>query len=99
MRDDDKPGVLPSVQKLAGLGFKVLATSGTARFLRENGVAAEKVHKVLEGHPDAMALVAFLQSVKPVSNPVPGPFEPGESVSTFIMRVLPPGETAAEAPK
>jgi carbamoyl-phosphate synthase large subunit len=51
VRDDDKAGVLPAVQRLAALGFKVLATSGTARFLKENGVAAEKINKVLEGRP------------------------------------------------
>jgi len=51
VRDDDKPGVLPAVQRLARMGFKVLATSGTARFLRENGVEAEKINKVLEGRP------------------------------------------------
>jgi carbamoyl-phosphate synthase large subunit len=51
VRDEDKAAVLPSVQRLAGIGFKVLATSGTARFLRENGVEAEKINKVLEGRP------------------------------------------------
>jgi len=48
---------------------------------------------------DAMAIAAFLQALKPVSNKVPGPFKPGEKVSTFIFRILPPGETAADAPK
>ena len=42
-----------------------------------------------------MAIAAFLQSVKPVSNKVPGPFGPGEKVSSFMFRILPPGETAA----
>jgi carbamoyl-phosphate synthase large subunit len=51
VRDEDKPGVLPAVQRLARLGFRVLATSGTARFLKENGVEAEKINKVLEGRP------------------------------------------------
>ncbi len=51
VRDGDKQGVLPSVRKLAELGFKVLATSGTARFLAENGVEAQKINKVLEGRP------------------------------------------------
>ncbi|HVW55566.1 MAG TPA: carbamoyl-phosphate synthase large subunit [Rhizobiaceae bacterium] len=51
VRDADKPGVLPPVKRLAALGFKVLATSGTARFLKENGVEAEKINKVLEGRP------------------------------------------------
>jgi carbamoyl-phosphate synthase large subunit len=51
VRDEDKAGMLPAVKRLADLGFKVLATSGTARFLAENGVAAEKINKVLEGRP------------------------------------------------
>ncbi|MFU0502951.1 carbamoyl-phosphate synthase large subunit [Pseudaminobacter sp. NGMCC 1.201702] len=51
VRDEDKPGILPAVKRLAGLGFKVLATGGTQRFLKENGVEAEKINKVLEGRP------------------------------------------------
>jgi carbamoyl-phosphate synthase large subunit len=51
VRDEDKAGILPAVKRLAGLGFKVLGTSGTARFLREHGVEAEKINKVLEGRP------------------------------------------------
>jgi len=51
VRDEDKAKVLPSVKRLADLGFRVLATGGTQRFLAENGVAAEKVNKVLEGRP------------------------------------------------
>ena len=48
---------------------------------------------------DATAIAAFLQSVKPVSNQVPGPFKPGEKVSTFMFRIIPPGEAAAAAAK
>jgi carbamoyl-phosphate synthase large subunit len=51
VRDADKPRILDAVRLLAGLGFKVIATSGTQRFLRENSIAAEKVNKVLEGRP------------------------------------------------
>ncbi|MDH6234312.1 carbamoyl-phosphate synthase large subunit [Mesorhizobium soli] len=51
VRDDDKKGILGPVKRLAGLGFKVLATGGTQRFLAENGIEAEKINKVLEGRP------------------------------------------------
>ena len=47
---------------------------------------------------DAGAIAAFLQSLPPVSNKVPGPFNPGEKVSSFMFRILPPGETEAAAP-
>jgi mono/diheme cytochrome c family protein len=48
---------------------------------------------------DALAIAAFLQSLNPVSNQVPGPFKAGEKVSTFMFRIVPPGETAAAAAK
>ena len=48
---------------------------------------------------DAMAIAAFLQSLNPVSNQLPGPIKPGEKVSTFMFRIVPPGETAAAAAK
>jgi carbamoyl-phosphate synthase large subunit len=51
VRDQDKPRILEAVRLLAALGFKVIATSGTQRYLAENGVAAERVFKVLEGRP------------------------------------------------
>ena len=51
VRDEDKPGILPSVRRLAALGFRVLATGGTQRFLAENGLEAQKINKVLEGRP------------------------------------------------
>ncbi len=48
---------------------------------------------------DVNSIAAFLKSIEPVSNAVPGPFGPGEKVTTFLFRILPPGETAAAAPK
>ena len=48
---------------------------------------------------DAMAIAEFLKSIKPVHHEVPGPFGPGETVPTLMFRILPPGATAAEAPK
>ncbi len=51
VRDEDKAKVLPSVQKLASLGFRVLATGGTARYLIDKGVEVTKINKVLEGRP------------------------------------------------
>ncbi|MHB2264184.1 carbamoyl-phosphate synthase large subunit [Aliihoeflea sp. PC F10.4] len=51
VRDEDKARILKPVKRLAELGFRVLATGGTARFLKENGVEAEKINKMLEGRP------------------------------------------------
>ncbi|SMC60748.1 carbamoyl-phosphate synthase large subunit [Rhizobium sp. RU36D] len=51
VRDDDKERVLPAVKLLTEIGFKVMATGGTQRFLAENGIEAIKINKVLEGRP------------------------------------------------
>ncbi|MBN9316455.1 MAG: carbamoyl-phosphate synthase large subunit [Devosia sp.] len=51
VRDDDKPLILGFCRHLEHAGFKIVATSGTHRYLVENGIAATKVNKVLEGRP------------------------------------------------
>ncbi|MFB2550678.1 carbamoyl-phosphate synthase large subunit [Ensifer soli] len=51
VRDEDKERVLPALNILTAIGFKVMATGGTQRFLAEHGIAAIKVNKVLEGRP------------------------------------------------
>jgi carbamoyl-phosphate synthase large subunit len=51
VRDSDKLRILPTVRMLAELGFQVVATGGTQRFLEENGVRAGRINKVLEGRP------------------------------------------------
>ena len=51
VKDTDKAVVLPGVRKLANMGFKIVATSGTARFLKAEGVEVELVNKVAEGRP------------------------------------------------
>jgi carbamoyl-phosphate synthase large subunit len=51
VRDRDKPGILQPARQLAELGFKIVATSGTARFLADAGLEVKYVNKVLEGRP------------------------------------------------
>jgi len=51
VKDADKARILPAVKLLASLGFKTIATSGTQRYLVEQGVEAVKINKVLEGRP------------------------------------------------
>ena len=48
VRDEDKGVVVPVAQALAGLGFGLLATAGTARTLAAAGLAVEYVRKVTE---------------------------------------------------
>jgi mono/diheme cytochrome c family protein len=40
---------------------------------------------------DASAIAAYLKSLPPVRNTVPGPFGPSEKPTSFVMKVIPPG--------
>ncbi|UFP96206.1 carbamoyl-phosphate synthase large subunit [Gloeobacter morelensis] len=49
--DRDKHQAVPIVRQMLDLGFRVIATEGTQRFLQEQGLAVEKVLKIHEGRP------------------------------------------------
>ncbi|MEO1045084.1 MAG: carbamoyl-phosphate synthase large subunit [Pseudomonadota bacterium] len=51
VKDSDKPHILPAVRELEALGFTLIATGGTAEYLRGEGVAVEPVNKVAQGRP------------------------------------------------
>jgi carbamoyl-phosphate synthase large subunit len=51
VRDSDKPRILPAMRMLAGCGFSLVATSGTHRYLVEQGLTVTRINKVLEGRP------------------------------------------------
>ncbi|MDP3853577.1 carbamoyl-phosphate synthase large subunit [Phenylobacterium sp.] len=51
VKDADKTWIKEPVRILLELGFRILATSGTAGYLGEQGLAVETVKKVLEGRP------------------------------------------------
>ncbi len=57
VRDPDKPRVLPVAQDLVQRGYKLVATGGTAAFLRANGVECEQINKVTEGRPHVVDLI------------------------------------------
>ncbi len=47
---------------------------------------------------DALAIVAYLRSLPPVRNAVPGPFGPKEVPSTLVMTII-PGEVYSKLPQ
>jgi carbamoyl-phosphate synthase large subunit len=53
VRDAAKERIVEPLRTLAALGFKILATGGTQRYLASRGLKAEKVNKVSEGRPHA----------------------------------------------
>ncbi|MCA0299954.1 MAG: carbamoyl-phosphate synthase large subunit [Proteobacteria bacterium] len=57
VRDPDKKRVLPVAQELVGRGYSIVATAGTAAWLREHGIDCTQINKVLEGRPHVVDLI------------------------------------------
>jgi len=49
--DRDKDGILDAAKRFRDLGFKILATTGTQKFLAEHGIESLRVLKIIEGRP------------------------------------------------
>jgi carbamoyl-phosphate synthase large subunit len=54
VRDEDKVAVLPTAQRLARAGFSLVATHGTAAFLRSHGLQVAAINKVAQGSPHSV---------------------------------------------
>jgi carbamoyl-phosphate synthase large subunit len=52
VNNHDKPNLLPIARDLAELGFRLVATRGTAAYLRSHGLEVDVVFKVNEGRPN-----------------------------------------------
>jgi len=57
VNDSDKDSVVPIARRFHEMGFSLMATSGTARYLRGRGIPAELVFKVHEGRPHGIDLI------------------------------------------
>jgi carbamoyl-phosphate synthase large subunit len=57
VNDGDKKNAVRVARRLHELGFKVVATRGTAAYLNESGVPCERVFKVNEGRPNVVDLI------------------------------------------
>ncbi|WP_416908794.1 MAG: carbamoyl-phosphate synthase large subunit [Polymorphobacter sp.] len=51
LKDSDKALIIPAARDLVALGFKLIASDGTARVLAEAGLPVKRVNKVAEGRP------------------------------------------------
>jgi carbamoyl-phosphate synthase large subunit len=57
VNDHDKPTVTPIARRFQEMGFQVLATGGTAKYLRARGIPVTPVFKVHEGRPNCLDFV------------------------------------------
>jgi carbamoyl-phosphate synthase large subunit len=57
VNEADKQTVAPIVRRFRDMGFRIMATMGTAAFLRARGIPAEGVLKVHEGRPNTIDMI------------------------------------------
>jgi carbamoyl-phosphate synthase large subunit len=57
VNNNDKGGLLGVARRLSRLGFRLVATRGTAAFLESQGLSVERVFKVNEGRPNIVDLL------------------------------------------
>jgi carbamoyl-phosphate synthase large subunit len=55
--DGDKPAATQLAASLHDLGFKIVATGGTAQAIRRMGVPVERINKISEGAPNVVNLI------------------------------------------
>ena len=91
IKDSDKKKIIPIAQKLSNLGFKICATSGTARILNDNQIETNYIKKVIEGRPNAVdAMIS--DEIQLVINTVEGSNAIKDSFSlrqTALMNKIP----------
>ncbi len=51
VRESDKPAIEQPARDIAALGFTIIATAGTAKYLADKGINVQPVNKVAEGQP------------------------------------------------
>jgi len=57
VNDSDKRGVTPIARRFYEMGFRLVATAGTAKYLRSRGIPTETVLKIYEGRPNGVDLM------------------------------------------
>ncbi|HEY3011262.1 MAG TPA: carbamoyl-phosphate synthase large subunit, partial [Gemmatimonadales bacterium] len=70
VNDHDKANVVPIARRFHALGFRILATEGTARYLRARGIPTQRVLKVYEGRPNAIDLLVSGQIQLLINTPL-----------------------------
>jgi carbamoyl-phosphate synthase large subunit len=82
----DKRGAIFPVKRLADLGFRVLATAGTAQVLRRNGVACEVVGKYSDGPGNCVERILAGEVDIVVNTPFGAPGNSGPRLDGYEIR-------------
>jgi len=87
VRDSDKRAIVLPVKRLADMGYRVIATQGTAELLQRNGIEVETIAKIGEGSPHVGDLIASDKVDLIINTPSgSGPRRDGDYIRTAAVR-------------
>ncbi len=69
LRPRDRAQALPIAKSFLSMGYQLLGTDGTARFLNENGLNVEAVKKIAEGRPNVLDVIKNKEVTLIVNSP------------------------------
>jgi carbamoyl-phosphate synthase large subunit len=67
--DRDKAEIMPVARSLAGLGYRLISTRGTAKSLRQAGIEVEEIPKIQEGRPNLIDYMKNSQVALVINTP------------------------------
>jgi carbamoyl-phosphate synthase large subunit len=70
VQDRDKPKAIQVARKLVEIGFRIVATRGTAEILSAEGIPVRTVYKVMEGRPNIVDLIKGSQIQLLINTPI-----------------------------
>jgi len=70
VNDSDKSTVTPIVRRFHEMGYDIVATDGTARYLRSRGIPTKRVFKIYEGRPNISDLIVSGQVQLLINTPL-----------------------------
>lgn len=87
VNDLDKRNALTVARRFAAMGFQIMATSGTATFLRDMGVEVDSVAKVSEGRPNFVDVIKSGQVGLIINTPLgESSFRDGWAIRTAALQ-------------
>jgi carbamoyl-phosphate synthase large subunit len=81
VRDEDKRGLEPIVRELGRMGYELVATRGTARYINDLGIHCVPINKVMQGSPHVVDLMREGRVAMVINTP-----EAGTKKDSFSIR-------------
>ena len=91
--------MLPIIRELCDMGFEICATRGTAQYLFENGLFAEVILKIHEGHPNVIDHMRSGRIALLINTPLGGDSQWGDEMIRIeaVRRKIPYTTTTSAA--